>query len=107
MSLLTALNPGLTGILSQQRQVEITGNNIANVNTPGYSRQSADLTPRAAIQIQGLFIGQGVNVEDVSREYDAFVTGQLTDQNSVLGEESAKSGPLAELERVFGIGDDS
>ena len=107
MSLLTALNPGLTGILSQQRQVEITGNNIANVNTPGYSRQSADLTPRAAIQIQGLFIGQGVNVEDVSREYDAFVTGQLNEQNNVLGEESAKSGPLAELERIFGIGDDS
>ena len=107
MSLLTALNPGLTGILSQQRQVEITGNNIANVNTPGYSRQTADLTPKAAIQIQGLYIGQGVNVEDVSREYDAFVTGQLVDQNNVLGEESAKSGPLAELERIFGIGEDS
>jgi len=107
MSLLTALNPGLTGILSQQKQVEITGNNIANVNTPGYSRQTADLTPKAAVQIQGLFIGQGVNVEDVRREYDAFVTGQLKDQNSVLGEESAKSGPLAELERIFGIGEDS
>lgn len=107
MSLLTALNPGLTGILAQQRQVEVTGNNIANVNTPGYSRQTADLTPKAAIQIQGLFIGQGVNVEDVSREYDAFVTGQLNEQNNVLGEESAKSGPLAELERILGIGEGS
>ena len=107
MSLITALNPGLTGILSQQKQVEITGNNIANVNTPGYSRQSATLTPMAAIQIQGLFMGQGVKVADVGRAYDQFVTGQLVDQNDVLGRENAKSGPLSQLERIFGIGEDS
>jgi flagellar hook-associated protein 1 FlgK len=107
MSLITALNPGLTGILAQQKQVEITGNNIANVNTPGYSRQKATLTPNAAIQIHGLLMGQGVKVEDVAREYDKFVTGQLVDQNDALGRESAKSSPLAELERIFGIGEDS
>jgi len=107
MSLITALNPGLTGILSQQKQVEITGNNIANVNTPGYSRQTATLSPKAAVNIQGLLMGQGVEVEDVSREYDKFVTGQIEDQNSVLGKESAKNGPLAELERIFSIGEDS
>ncbi len=107
MSLITALNPGLTGILSQQKQVEITGNNIANVNTPGYSRQSATLTPNAAIKIHGLFMGQGVKVEDVSRAYDQFVTGQLVDQSDVLGREGAKSGPLSQLERILGIGEDS
>ncbi|MFO7838879.1 MAG: flagellar hook-associated protein FlgK [Desulfosalsimonadaceae bacterium] len=107
MSLITALNPGLTGVLSQQKQVEITGNNIANVNTPGYSRQTATLSPKAAINIQGLLMGQGVDVEDVSREYDKFVTGQIEDQNSVLGRESAKNGPLEELERIFNIGEDS
>lgn len=107
MSLSTALHAGLSGILAHQRQVEITGNNIANVNTPGYSRQTVTVSPRAAVNMGGLFIGQGVDVESINREYDKFVAGQLVAQNDVLGRESAKSAPLAELERVFGIGDDS
>ncbi|MCF8039355.1 MAG: flagellar hook-associated protein FlgK, partial [Desulfohalobiaceae bacterium] len=107
MGLIGALNSGLTGILANQRQVEITGNNIANVNSPGYSRQSAQLSPKAAIKIQGQLLGQGVNVQEVSRAHDKFVSGQIVEQNNVLGQESAKSGPLAELERVFGLGEDS
>ncbi|MCF8104723.1 MAG: flagellar hook-associated protein FlgK [Desulfohalobiaceae bacterium] len=107
MGLVSALNSGLTGILANQRQVEITGNNIANVNSPGYSRQSAQLSPRAAVKIRGQYLGQGVDVQDVAREHNRFVAGQIVDQNSVLGQESAKSGPLAEVERIFGIGEDS
>jgi flagellar hook-associated protein 1 len=107
MSLVGALNSGLTGILANQKAVEITGNNIANVNTPGYSRQFARLSPNAAVNINGHYIGQGVKVLEISREYDKFVSGQLVNQNSVLGRESAKSGPLAELERVFNVGHNS
>lgn len=104
MTLISAMNPGLSGILASQKNVEVTGNNIANVNTPGYSRQTAPQSPAATVNIRGLNIGQGVEIKEVRREYDRFVAGQLRDQNSLLGEESAKSGPLAELERVFGIG---
>ncbi len=107
MSLTTALNSGLKGILAHQRQVEVTGNNIANVNTPGYSRQTLTISPSATVNIDGLLLGQGVDVESVNREYDKFVSGQLVGQNSTLGQESAKSAPLAELERVLGIGEDS
>ena len=107
MTLISAMNPGLTGILANQKMVEITGNNIANVNTPGYSRQTAILSPGAAIQQRGLYIGQGVSVQEVTRAYDQFLSGQLMDQNNVLGRESAKSGPLSEVERVFGIESDS
>jgi flagellar hook-associated protein 1 FlgK len=105
MSLIGSLNTGLTGILANQKAVETTGNNVANVNTPGYSRQFARLSPNMAINIQGHIIGQGVNVQEISREYDHFISGQLLNQHNVLGNESAKKGPLAELERVFNTGE--
>lgn len=107
MSLNTSLNAGLKGILAHQKQVEVTGNNIANVNTPGYSRQTLTVSPSATVNIDGLLLGQGVDVESVNREYDKFVSGQLIEQNSVLGEEDARSAPLSEIERVLGIGEDS
>ncbi|MGM0454030.1 MAG: flagellar hook-associated protein FlgK [Thermodesulfobacteriota bacterium] len=107
MGLVTALNSGLTGIMANQKQVEVTGNNISNVNTPGYSRQTAPLSPKGAADINGLLIGQGVNIESVNRAYDRFVSGQLIEKNDLLGKESAKSGPLSDLERVFKLDDDS
>ncbi len=107
MTLISAMNPGRTGLLASQKMVEITGNNISNVNTPGYSRQTATMSPSAAINQRGLYVGQGVEVKEVRREYDRFISGQLMDQNNVLGREDAKSGPLSELERVFGIGSDA
>ena len=107
MSLIGAFNAGLTGILTTQKAVEITGNNIANVNTPGYSRQIARLSPNSAIKIQGHFVGQGVKLQEITREYDQFISGQLFNQNNILGRESAKNNPLAELERVLNIGKDS
>jgi flagellar hook-associated protein 1 FlgK len=107
MSLVGSLNTGLTGVLTNQKAVEITGNNVANVNTPGYSRQFAKLSPNMAINIHGHIIGQGVNVQEICREYDHFISGQLLNQHNTLGKESAKSQPLAELERVFNLGDDS
>ncbi len=107
MSLIGALNSGLTGILANQKAVEITGNNISNVNTPGYSRQIARLSPNSAINIQGHLIGQGVKLQEITREYDQFISGQLVNQNNIIGRESTKNGPLAELERVLNIGNDS
>ncbi len=105
MPLLGALNSGLTGLFARQKAIEVTGNNIANVNTPGYSRQVLDLTPAPALNVQGQMIGQGVDVLDVKREYDSFLTNQLKDKNALLGEHSAKSGPLSEVQRIFGIGE--
>ncbi|MCF6178523.1 MAG: flagellar basal body protein, partial [Geopsychrobacter sp.] len=41
----SALNAGKTSLLTNQKAIEITGLNVANVNTPGYSRQTPNLTP--------------------------------------------------------------
>lgn len=105
--LLNALNAGKTSLSVNQKSIEVVGNNVANVNTPGYSRQEAVLSPYPALNFGGFFIGQGVKVSDVQREHNAFLQGQINDKNQTLGQEEAKTEPLEELERVFSVGDES
>lgn len=105
--LLNALNAGRTSLSTNQKAIEIAGNNIANVNTPGYSRQNAVLTPYPALNFGDFFIGQGVKISSVQREHDVFITAQIQDKSRTFGEESARSTPLNELERVFSVGEKS
>ena len=103
--LATALNAGKTSLAVNQKSIEIIGNNISNVNTPGYSRQSAVLTPYPSMNFGGFFIGQGVTVSDVRRDFDTFVTNQLQHKSIEFGLQSGQANPLAELERIFNITD--
>lgn len=105
--LLSALNAGKTALGTSQKAVEIAGNNIANVNTPGYSRQVAVFNPVPSLELNGYFIGQGVNIDSIAREHDVFLTRQIHNKAAVLGEEGGRSAPMSELERIFSIGDNS
>lgn len=107
MSLLSALNAGKTSLRTSQKAVEIAGNNIANVNTPGYSRQVAVFQPVPSLELRGFFIGQGVNIQNITREHDVFLTRQIHDKSGTLGEESARSAPMAELERIFSVAENN
>lgn len=106
-SLLNALNAGKTSLLTNQKSIEIVGNNIANVNTEGYSRQRAELMQIPAVNFGDFFIGQGVTVSDVSRDYSLFITRQLQSKSIEYGEETGKSNSLAELERIFNVSEDN
>ena len=106
-SLLNALNSGKTSLLTNQKSIEIVGNNIANVNTEGYSRQRAELTQIPAVNFNDFFIGQGVTVSDVSRDYSVFITRQLQSKTIEYGEETGRSGSLTEMERIFNVSEDN
>ncbi len=106
-SLLNALNAGKTSLLTNQKSIEIVGNNIANVNTEGYSRQRAELIQIPAVNFGNFFIGQGVAVSDVSRDYSVFINRQLQEKSIEYGEETGRSGSLTELERIFNVSEDN
>ncbi|MDD2465906.1 MAG: flagellar hook-associated protein FlgK [Desulfobulbus sp.] len=106
-SLLNALNAGKTSLLTNQKSIEIVGNNIANVNTEGYSRQRAELSQIPAVNFGDFFVGQGVTVSNVTRDYSVFINRQLQDKTIEYGEEAGKSNSLAELERIFSVGEDN
>lgn len=71
------LNIGLSALLSQQRALTTTSNNIANANTPGYSRQRVELTPRPVQRLGPNFVGSGVVVSTIRRLSDDLLAGQL------------------------------
>ncbi len=105
--LFTALNAGRTSLEVNQKSIEIIGNNISNINTEGYSRQSAVLTPYPSMNFNGFFIGQGVLVSDIKRDHDSFITDQLQEKSIEFGLQNGQANPLAELERVFNITEDN
>lgn len=71
------LNTSLTGMAAFQRALEVTSHNIANANTPGYSRQVAEFTTRAGFGSGNGFIGSGTQISTVKRIYDAMLGEQL------------------------------
>ncbi len=101
--LLSALNAGTTSLHTNQKSIEIIGNNIANMNTEGYSRQRAMLKQIPSVIFGEFFVGQGVTVSNVRREHDIFITRQLQEKSIAFGEETSRSIPMRELERVFNI----
>ena len=102
-----ALNSGRTSLQTNQKAIEITGLNVANVNTEGYSRQTPNLTPYPSLNFGDFFIGTGVTVGSVGRSHDVFLDGRIKEKSADVGLESSMANPLAELERVIGIGDGS
>jgi len=61
------------------RALDTTGHNIANINTPGYSRQLVEPATKPSMLIQGLYIGSGVEVGQLRRSYDNLLTENLRD----------------------------
>lgn len=107
MSLLAALNAGNTSLEVNQKSIEVTGNNIANVNTVGYSRQEVVLDPRPSLNIGGFFVGNGVQIVDIQREHDIFIERQVQFKAVEYGYEESKTRSLSELERIFAITDEN
>ncbi|MHA6883609.1 flagellar hook-associated protein FlgK [Ralstonia pseudosolanacearum] len=71
------LNIGATGLRVADINLQVTGNNISNASTAGYSRQEAVQTENIPMATGAGYLGQGVNVTTVKRIYDQFLTAQV------------------------------
>jgi flagellar hook-associated protein 1 FlgK len=76
-SLISSLYLGLTGLNTQQAALNVTGHNIANVNTPGYTRQRVDLGTTDSQLFGGAYFGAGATVTGVSGVRDRFLDLQM------------------------------
>ncbi|MGZ4955916.1 MAG: flagellar hook-associated protein FlgK [Methylobacter sp.] len=75
-----------SGLMAAQRALETTQNNISNVNTDGYSRQAVELGTKPAQFTGDGYVGQGVNVTNITRSYDQFINKQLSSSISAFGD---------------------
>ena len=100
------LQTGTQALLAQQKGIEVTGHNIANVNTPGYSRQKLKLEATAVMGSQGM-AGTGVSARETQRVYDRFVGVQIENENEDLGRWDAQKTALERVEIIFNESSDS
>jgi len=101
MSLTSALSIGRSGLAANQAALETAGNNLANVATPGYTRQSAVL--RAASPIEagpGTFLGTGVRVQSIIRNIDAALESRLNTATSDRSAADARHDLLSQVEAI-------
>ncbi len=97
------LEIGRRGLMSNRLAMNVTSHNIANATTPGYSRQRAQLAATLPLQnAQGLFVGTGVSVENVSRLRDRFLDLQYRQASGSLGSATARHGALSQIETALG-----
>src|SRR5450755_1365537 len=104
MSVASLLSIGSRAMTANYAALQVTGNNIANSNTAGYSRQSVELET-AGGQFSGSgFFGKGVNVATVTRAHSDFLTREAATSSSIAASDAARSDQLQQLESVFPTG---
>ena len=102
MSLFGTIQNAGNSLIAAQLGLQVTGNNIANANTPGYIRQRVILTPAPLQHYGGLLMGTGVKVEAVKQEIDKFLEERLRYANSDLASAETQEGAYLQLETILG-----
>jgi len=98
---MSILNVGTRALMANQVVLQTTGNNIANVNTPGYSRQSAVLQTVEGQFTGGGYIGRGVDVATIQRSYSDFLIRQSALSGATSAGDNARADKLRQLEALF------
>ncbi|SDS90526.1 flagellar hook-associated protein 1 FlgK [Pseudomonas asplenii] len=86
---MSLLNIGMTGLNAASSALTTTGNNIANVDTAGYSRQQTVQTTAASQRYGNVFIGTGTTLADVRRVYSSYLESQLHTATSLNSDASS------------------
>lgn len=95
------LNIAATALLAQKYGMDVTAHNIANVNTPGYSRQSPVYSAKIPVLYGSLVIGRGVDTKEIIRSYDQFVENQLMQKRSGMVSSQELESYMKILEGLF------
>ena len=106
MSTSPLLSLGMRAMFANQAALQTIGQNIANANTAGYSRQEVVLTtPEGQFTGAGYF-GKGVNVQTVTRSHNEFLTREAAAAKSQAFADTTMQSQLGQLEKLFPTGAD-
>jgi flagellar hook-associated protein 1 FlgK len=96
---------GTTALYAANAQLLTTSNNIANANTPGYSRQSVELSTAGSAYNGSGYFGRGVTVSTVTRAANMFLAQQAVATGSAASADGVRRDMLSQLEKVFASGE--
>jgi flagellar hook-associated protein 1 FlgK len=97
MSLTQALSTALSGLQANQASLALVASNVANADTPGYTRKTIN-----QVATSGSGISIGVRASDVQRELDLYVQRQLRTENSGASYADVRANFLSRLQDVYG-----
>lgn len=103
-SLFGTLGLARQGLLAQQLGLDVTQNNISNVNTPGYSRQRAEFVPGPPTVQFTYQTGAGVQLASIESYRSRFLDRRVNDELQKQGELDASSAALQQVEALFNAG---
>ena len=93
---------GITGLGAAQAGLTTTGNNTANVNTPGYDLETVQTVPGADLSTSGGYIGTGTQVSNVTRNYSQYLTTQLNQAQASSASLSTYSTQINQIDSQLG-----
>ena len=93
---------GLSGLTAAQAGLATTGHNIANVNTPGYTRQQVLQGTRTPQFTGAGYFGQGVNADTVRRVYSDFLASQVRQTQASAADLEIREAKLNQLDNLMG-----
>jgi len=96
-----ALAVALGALGADDGAVAITANNIANVQTPGYSREQVNLAQNPPVQLGALQFGTGVSLEQTTHVRDTLLDFRLDQENQTASQLSAFLGPMNQVQTLF------
>ncbi len=102
MSVLGLFNVGLSGLETSNELLQVTGNNVANAQTPDYTRETANLAtvPSGSISTTGS-AGDGVQVTQVTRAFNSFVNAQVNTENSNVSYWNNYNTAITQVQDIF------
>ncbi len=101
MSLFASIQQSANALTVAQLGLNVTGNNIANANTPGYIRQELLQTPAAGYRFGDVILGYGVRAQGVVQKIDNFITEQMRQTGSNLAASEALGDIYDQIEAAF------
>jgi len=98
----------LRGLNTAQKQLDVTGQNISNVSTTGYTRQRADTYASSAAGygdkyasiVNSSLVGQGSVVSGISQIRDPFLDVRFRRESSAVGEQDSKANCMEGIESI-------
>src|SRR5574337_893878 len=88
---------------AQQAAIQTAGHNVANANTPGFTRQRVDFTPAVPFSLVSAgSLGTGVDIKDITRIRDLLLDSQFRDAHQALSRQEAEEATLSQIDSVVG-----
>src|ERR1700733_13186279 len=89
-------------LMADQDALNVTANNVANQNTPGYTREVVNFQSVDAVTLSGLSVGSGVTVNATSQR-DRVLEQRVQQQTQVEAQSGALESALQQIQNIFGL----